>query len=42
MNLPGTDDGNWRWRFDWAQIPADLAGRVRHLVGLYGRLGGVV
>jgi 4-alpha-glucanotransferase len=40
MNLPGTDAGNWRWRFEWAQIPPDLAGRVRHLVGLYGRLGG--
>ncbi len=39
MNLPGTDDGNWRWRFEWQQIQPELAGRVRHLLGLYGRLG---
>ena len=21
MNMPGTGHGNWRWRFDWEQIP---------------------
>ena len=40
MNLPGTDEGNWGWRFEWDQVPTALAGRVRHLVSLYGRLGG--
>ena len=40
MNLPGTDAGNWGWRFDWSEVPTALAGRVRHLVSLYGRLGG--
>jgi len=40
MNLPGTHEGNWGWRFDWGQIPLDLPGRLRHLVSLYGRLGG--
>jgi len=40
MNLPGTDDGNWQWRFEWEQVPTTLAGRVRHLVSLYGRLRG--
>jgi len=39
MNLPGTEEGNWRWRFGWEQIAPDLPGRVRHLVNLYGRLG---
>jgi len=39
MNLPGTDEGNWRWRFDWADIRPELPGQVRHLLGLYGRLG---
>lgn len=38
MNRPGTTEGNWRWRFQWEQVPADTAGRVRHLLELYGRL----
>jgi 4-alpha-glucanotransferase len=37
MNTPGVDEGNWRWRFSWQEIPADLAQRMRHLVRLYGR-----
>jgi 4-alpha-glucanotransferase len=37
MNLPGTGEGNWRWRFDWSQVEAELAPRVRRLVELYGR-----
>ncbi|NIP73161.1 MAG: 4-alpha-glucanotransferase [Gammaproteobacteria bacterium] len=37
MNTPGTVEGNWRWRLDWAMIPDDLPGRLRHLVELYGR-----
>ena len=40
MNLPGTHEGNWLWRFEWEQVPPALAGRVRHLVSLYGRLRG--
>ncbi|MBZ0068605.1 MAG: 4-alpha-glucanotransferase [Thiobacillus sp.] len=28
MNTPGTDNGNWRWRFEWEAIPADLASRL--------------
>lgn len=38
MNTPGTSQGNWRWRFDWKQLPLELAGRLRHLAGLYQRL----
>lgn len=37
MNAPGTQCGNWRWRFEWSQVEAldvkELAGMVRS----YGR-----
>jgi 4-alpha-glucanotransferase len=32
MNVPGVPMGNWRWRFDWSQIPADFNKRLRDLV----------
>jgi 4-alpha-glucanotransferase len=38
MNRPGVSDGNWAWRYDWSQVPEELAGRLRALVGMYGRL----
>ena len=38
MNRPGTIEGNWGWRFAWNAIPPELAGRLRQLVTLYGRL----
>ncbi|MDQ1316157.1 MAG: 4-alpha-glucanotransferase [Pseudomonadota bacterium] len=28
MNTPGTDNGNWTWRFDWDELPSDLASRL--------------
>jgi 4-alpha-glucanotransferase len=37
MNLPGSADGNWLWRFDWSQVNAEHASRLRHLCELYGR-----
>ncbi len=37
MNVPGTTAGNWRWRFDWGQVPDDLAARLMRLAQLYGR-----
>jgi 4-alpha-glucanotransferase len=39
MNMPGTVEGNWSWCFQWVEMPADLVDRLRHLLGLYGRLG---
>jgi 4-alpha-glucanotransferase len=39
MNVPGTVEGNWRWQFDWTQVPADLGARMREWLTLYGRLG---
>jgi 4-alpha-glucanotransferase len=28
MNTPGTDNGNWTWRFQWDALPSDLAPRM--------------
>lgn len=28
MNTPGTTTGNWRWRFDWGMLDAELAPRL--------------
>lgn len=39
MNIPGVTEGNWRWRFQWHQLTDELAGRLHHLVHLYGRAG---
>jgi len=38
MNTPGTSKGNWQWGFDWVQLPANLAERLRHLNFVYGRI----
>ena len=32
MNVPGVAAGNWRWRFAWSQLPADLAPRIHQQV----------
>jgi 4-alpha-glucanotransferase len=37
MNIPGTCEGNWMWRFEWSQLTEELAGRLAHLVKLFGR-----
>jgi len=37
MNVPGTSEGNWGWRFDWGQVVPGLSGRLRRLAALYGR-----
>lgn len=37
MNRPGTNEGNWRWRFSWDQVASDLAARLNHLTAMYGR-----
>jgi len=39
MNLPGTGEGNWGWRFDWADVGPEPARRLRAMTALYGRLG---
>jgi len=37
MNVPGTPEGNWRWRFDWNDVPAGLAGRIADACGRSSR-----
>jgi len=37
MNLPGSTEGNWSWRFSWDQVGEDLAGRLHRRITLYGR-----
>lgn len=38
MNLPGTVDNNWQWRFEWDQIPQNLALNIRERVQHAGRM----
>ena len=38
MNRPGTATGNWVWRYREGQLESNVAGRLRGLSRLYGRL----
>ena len=38
MNIPGTTQGNWTWRFDWSQVRADYATGWRADAAASGRL----
>ena len=38
MNVPGAVGGNWRWRVLKTALTSELAGRIRSLTALYGRL----
>jgi 4-alpha-glucanotransferase len=38
MNTPGTNRGNWDWRFEWSQVEPGLASRIKQLLVLYGRV----
>jgi 4-alpha-glucanotransferase len=31
MNVPGREQGNWAWRFDWAQLTPELEQHVNQL-----------
>jgi 4-alpha-glucanotransferase len=37
MNTPGTTSGNWRWCFEWDQLPADFTARWGDINRLFGR-----
>jgi 4-alpha-glucanotransferase len=37
MNLPGTSQGNWGWRFGWDMLPAPLAPGLARLAAVTGR-----
>ena len=38
MNIPGTTEGNWSWRFSEGATTESIAARLRELVSCYGRL----
>lgn len=38
MNIPGTSDGNWGWRFSWNTVPQHLEISLRNMLERYGRL----
>jgi len=37
MNVPGTTEGNWSWKFDWAMVDETCSLRLKNLNELYGR-----
>ncbi len=37
MNIPGTTEGNWQWRFQWEQLSQEMTAEITHSVNLYGR-----
>jgi 4-alpha-glucanotransferase len=37
MNVPGTADGNWGWRFDWPQLTSIQKKFLRELTEKYNR-----
>jgi 4-alpha-glucanotransferase len=39
MNVPGTTEGNWNWRFDWNMVDEMCSIRLKSLNELYGRSG---
>lgn len=38
MNVPGTIEGNWVWRFSWGQLTEHRIEYLRKRLALYGRL----
>jgi 4-alpha-glucanotransferase len=38
MNLPGTPQGNWEWRFTWQMIAPHLKTRLKEFTSIYERL----
>jgi 4-alpha-glucanotransferase len=38
MNLPGSVEGVWCWRFHWGQVDGWHADRLAELAALYSRL----
>ena len=37
MNTPGTESGNWEWRYDPTDLTSDVAKRLRRLTETYER-----
>ncbi|MBC8215046.1 MAG: 4-alpha-glucanotransferase [Candidatus Marinimicrobia bacterium] len=37
MNIPGTANGNWTWRFTWDMLSDKMITRLKHLTNKYNR-----
>jgi 4-alpha-glucanotransferase len=37
MNVPGTTEGNWQWRFSWDQLTESKINYLTRLIKLFGR-----
>lgn len=37
MNIPGTTEGNWNWRFEWQQLRPEINQAISHYMKLYQR-----
>lgn len=37
MNIPGTAEGNWHWRFNWEQLTESRAAKLAQMVRMFGR-----
>ena len=37
MNVPGTTEGNWSWKFNWDMVDETCSLRLKNLNTLYGR-----
>jgi 4-alpha-glucanotransferase len=42
MNLPGSGEGNWAWRYYPGQVDGGHAARLAELTAVYGRAAGRV
>ena len=38
MNVPGTVEGNWQWKFDWSQVNEQYCRDLQTQLQQYGRL----
>ncbi len=37
MNIPGTTEGNWKWRFKKEELTSEISNKISHLTKIYGR-----
>jgi len=37
MNIPGTVEDNWQWRFEWQQVRPEIIEKITHFMMLYQR-----
>lgn len=37
MNIPGTTQNNWTWRFDWGQLKPEINTKLTHFMTIYQR-----